>query len=391
MHDIAIIGAGIGGLVTALSLQRQGFRPVIYEQARELGEVGAGISLGPNALRILYHLGLGDAIEGAGTLMSEGSTRHYKTDELLTPRRVRGEYERKYGFEYYQFHRADIHKALVAAVRRNDAEALILGHRLFDIEQNDHKVTLSFVDRPHRYAEVVVGADGCRSQVRDLVFGEPAPEFSGYVAYRGLLPMKSVSDISVPEGAALNIGPGAIFMRYKVRNDTLLNCLGVVKSDEWKEEGWNVEVEKRELLSHFADWHRDIRSVISNMADGQVFKWALLHKGALPSFVNGRVVLVGDAAHTISPFLGQGASMAIEDALSLARCHTAFRDVRNAHAAYDRMRVDRSNWVLKESQSQARRMMSLDPENFDASMLQNIRDDLFAYDCVSLPIDGYSA
>jgi len=377
--DIAIIGAGIGGLTLVLALQKSGQKPVIYEQAPSLDEVGAGISLSPNAMNVLDHLGVGGAVEEASTQMTEGTVRHFKTDQLLAPRRLSGEYTEKYNREYYQIHRADLQRILANAVTANDPDCLRLGYQLQHLEQHESHASMSFSNDERIDSTIVVGADGAKSRVRGKAFCDPAPIFSGYVAYRGLVPTELLNPTTLPTGVALSIGPDQIFMRYTVRHGNLLNIVGIITADEWDQEGWNFRADNQECAKHFSDWHPDILQIIDNTPDGSLFKWALIHRQALNSFISGQVILLGDAAHTISPFLGQGAAMAIEDAIVLARCFATQDDLNDVKATYDRMRVDRCRWVLEESQEQAKRMMTVHPEDYNPAILRNIRDELFSY------------
>jgi salicylate hydroxylase len=383
-----IIGAGIGGLTAALALQRTGAQVQVYEQAPALGEVGAGLTISPNASHVLDHLGLRQQLSDFGTVLGTGAVRHYATNEVLinTPVGTVEEQVEEFGNINYQIHRADLHKILLDAVLANDPDCMRVDHQLVDLEQNEMSVTARFANGETATADALLACDGCRSIVRSRVFSETPPEFAGYVAYRGLLAADTVDSSYVSAGATLSIGPGQMFMRYPVRNGTLINVVGIVKSSDWQEDGWNIPATAGEALNHFEAWHDSIKVILKAVPEDKRFKWAILHRAPLDSWVKGRVVLMGDAAHTITPFLGQGAAMAIEDAMILARAVEVTDDLDTALAIYDRTRVERGNWVFLESQYQGQRMMGGEPSEFDRKKSKEVYDEIFGYNPVTAPL-----
>ncbi len=379
--SIAIVGAGMGGLTAALALQQRGMRVTVYEQAPELSEVGAGLTVSPNAMHALDHLGVGDNMRALGSLLADSAVRHYESNDVLieasagTPElQMEG-----FGNHNYQIHRADLHKVLTNAVLAHDPDCLKVGHEFVDLQQDHSGVTASFTNGKKVTADILLGCDGGKSIVRERAFSEEPPRFAGYVAFRGLVPVKELDPSLVRPGASLSIGPGQIFMRYTVRHGDLLNFVGIVKTSDWKIEGWNIPSETSEVLRHFDSWHDEVKSIIKATPPGAGFKWALVHRSPLPSWVNGRVALIGDAAHTITPFLGQGAAMALEDGVVLARCLETSSEIGDALSLYDRTRVERGNWVLVESQKQGDRLMAADPNNFDRPASQQVYGRVFLY------------
>jgi len=387
-RQFSIIGAGIGGLAAALALQRIGAQVRVFEKAPELGEVGAGLTISPNASHVLDHLGLRQGLSELGTVLGAGAVRHYATNEILinTPVGTIEEQVAEFGNINYQIHRADLHKLLLDAVLENDPDSLEVDCQLVDLEQGSSSVKARFANGRSVSSDALLACDGCRSIVRSLAFSEEPPEFAGYVAYRGLLAADTVDSSYVSAGATLSIGPGQMFMRYPVRKGGLINAVGIVKSNGWQEDGWNIPATATEALGHFDAWHDSIKVILRAVPEDKRFKWAILHRAPLDSWVNGRIALMGDAAHTISPFLGQGAAMAIEDAMILARAVEATDDLENALRIYDRTRVERGNWVFLESQQQGQRMMGGEPSEYDRRKSKEVYDTIFAYNPVTAPL-----
>jgi salicylate hydroxylase len=378
--EVAIIGAGLGGLAATLALQRCGVTVRVYEQAPQLGEVGAGLTLSPNALAALDFLGVGQAMRERATPLHQSSLRHYRTNDPLTENRSRNDADLQ-----YLIHRADAHQVLVDAVREADSEALVLHRQLLSYRSDEQAIESYFADGSSAVSSVLLGCDGAKSVVRTVGFREPPPQFGGFVAFRGLIPVQRLDTAILRPGATLSIGPGRIFMRYRVRHNSLLNYVGIVRTDRWQEEGWNISSTSAEALEQFADWSEEVQSILRATPVGSGFKWALLYRAPLRSWVRGRVALLGDAAHTITPFLGQGAAMALEDAVVLGRCFAAESDRDRALQAYQRARIERGNWMLMESRQQADRLMVSDPAHFDAVASRALYQRIFAYDPAIVP------
>lgn len=378
-HEIAIIGAGMAGLAATLTLQKLGFKPTVFEQANVLGEVGAGLSMSPNAMHIVDFLGLGEDVRKLATPLAGGQVRHYQTNEPLvaTATGTPEELQEKYGNGYYQIHRADLHALLTAAVEANDPGCIKLGAAFADFEQHE-EVLASFEDGTTISCGALLGCDGSKSRVREAGFSEEPPAFAGFVAYRGLVPMERLSGEEF-SSARLSIGPGQMFLHYPVRHGKLLNFVGIVVTSDWKLEGWNIPFDTDEVLDHFGDWHDAVKQVIAATPAGAGFKWAILHRPPLKEFNSNRVALLGDAAHTITPFLGQGAAMAMEDGVILGRCFGESPNPVDALALYNSLRIDRGNWVMRESQEEGKRLMSREPRAFDNSKSAKIHSTLYSF------------
>jgi salicylate hydroxylase len=362
--DIAVIGAGIGGLTAAVAMQRAGFRVRVYEQAPQLGEVGAGLSLSPTAAHGLASLGLLPAIERAAYTPEDQAVRHFRDARPLQWVNRGQRLVEKYGERYYLIHRADLHDALAAAVRENDPEAIVLAHKFVTLDQSGARVRIAFAERSNVEADIVIGADGSRSHVRHELFGATDPTYTGYIAWRGLVPMDRVPKTILDPPSGIFIGPGHLVNRYPVRQWQLLNFVAFAEREAWAEEGWSIRSTVEELLAEFEGWHPDVRAFLGAVPPDHLFKWGLFDREPLETWHEGRVTLLGDAAHPVLPFLGHGAVLAIEDAVVLGRALADAKDPEDALSRYEKARLPRAAFVMRESRQAVKTFHSKEPENY---------------------------
>jgi salicylate hydroxylase len=362
--DIAIIGAGIGGLTAALALSRAGQRVTVYERTAALGEVGAGLTVTPNASHVLHMLGLGDWIRTMADCPDEGVVRNWASGEIIAWNTRRADVERECGAEYFQVHRADLHGEMVARLERTSPGCLRLGHAFTGCEQRDGRVMLRFDSGATAVADVVVGADGVRSSVRPALFGADQPQFTGYVAWRGLVPRASLPADVVDYPSSLYLGPGYLFLRYLVRQGQLVNFVCIGRAPGWTEEGWAVPATPGELLGLLTGWNGRVRDIVEHVPADRFFKWGLFDRPPLPQWTVGRVTLLGDAAHPMLPFLGQGAVMAMEDAGIIGRAFAESATPEEALRRYEAARLTRANHVMTTSRETGVRLISREPEAY---------------------------
>jgi salicylate hydroxylase len=381
---IAIIGGGIGGLTAGIALQKAGFEPVIYERAPAFGEVGAGISMPPNAAKGLNSLGLGPFLDAASNEPLDQIQRHGETGEFLL-NFDRRKCREAYGGAYYQLHRADLLKVLVDSFGLKNC---VFGAELQRLEQTDESVTMAFADGRRAEADVVIAADGLRSVVRDILFDTPPPRFSGHVAWRGLVPAASLP----PEYAAANnvnsLAPGRACVTYPIRHGALINVVALTKTDaEWVEESWTAKAGKDELLAHFEGWSEYVVTALRAIPDDQIYRWGLFLREPLKDWAKGRVALLGDAAHPMLPYMGQGASCSIEDAIVLARAFVAADTPEEALRIYSDTRIERASLLQSKSNQGGDRLMKINPYALRDTPA-NIEDSLgiFSYDPVTTPL-----
>lgn len=364
---IAIIGAGIGGLVAARAMQLAGFRPRLFERASHLQEVGAGLTIPPNAAHGLNGIGLGESLHQYAKQPGRGGVKHWQSGELKVALNRGEEMVERFGAPYLHIHRADLHNSLVAQVLAADPDAIELSSRFTDLTQDDAGVDIHFADGKHKRADLVIGADGLRSNVRATLFGDEQPRFTGYIAFRGLVPVTSLPHVSMDPPSCLSTGPDRSFARYLIRDGNTLNFVGLAQREGWQEEGWSIPATIDEMLSEYQGWHEDVLTIIRNTPPGQLFKWALFDREPLAQWTVNRVTLLGDAAHPMLPFLGSGASMAIEDGVVLGRALAVSSSIDEALQRYAAARHERTTWVMLQSRRAAAAYHSGHDENYQPS------------------------
>jgi salicylate hydroxylase len=348
---IAVIGGGIGGAATALALVQRGMDVRLYEQAPALTEVGAGVAIQPNGVRVLRSLGLVDELRRLGAKWVDPQYR--RADGTYAAAMWPPELASK--IEVYGLHRADL---LAMLVSRLPPEIISTGHRCIAFEQDDAEATVLFANGARAKTDVVIGADGIHSTLQRYVTAPSAPLYSGSVAHRGLI---SAGGIAWPKGGMRNwLGVGKHFLVFPVRANELVNYVGFVTSDEPLRESWSALGDPTALAREFAGWDPLIEAIIAQVRT--TFRWGLFDREPLSTWTRGRLTLLGDAAHPMLPHAGQGANQAIEDALALAivlsranresapRALGIYEQLRRKHTA-DVQRMSRFNGALYETAS----------------------------------------
>jgi len=337
---VIVIGAGIGGLAAKLTLRRCGIDVEVFEQASELREVGAGIQISPNASRILHRLGLEEPMRRLGVRPQAVVFRRWDDGRELARQPLADAAERDFGAPYYHFHRADLLDILSAAVPRR---VLHLDHRRVGLSQHNDRVEVQFHNGASADADVVVGADGIHSTVRNAVMGPESARFSGHVAYRGLVPADRVAHLGVEVAAIAWWGPGHHFVHYYVGAGGRYHNWVAVTPGEWRVESWTAKGEVSDALREFEGWHPQVRAIIGAVETTN--RWALYDRELLPRWTVGRVTLMGDAAHPMLPYMAQGAVQSIEDAAVLAKCleRADSQDVSAALLRYEQTRKPRAS------------------------------------------------
>jgi salicylate hydroxylase len=394
MSRILIAGAGIGGLTVALSLLRRGHEVHLFEQATELREVGAGVQLSANGTRILIDLGLRAAMKQIVCEPTGKEIRLWTTGQTWKLFDLGETSVEHYGAPYWMAHRGDFHAVLRDAVRQTRA-TIRTGATAAGFDQDDDGVTLTLASGEQIRGDLLIGADGVHSVIRQHMFGVSRAQFTGLLAWRGLIPMPRLpTHLRRLVGTNWN-GLGGHVVTYPLRRGDILNFVGVRERDDWQVESWTEAGTIEECLRDFTGWHDDIHTMIR--AIDTPFKWALLGREPLPRYSIGRATLLGDAAHPTLPFLAQGANMALEDAAVLARCLDAYEDVATALKHYDAARLGRTAAIVRGSNDNAKRFHN--PALTEASSAaayidrewapEKVRgryDWLYEYDALTVPV-----
>ena len=337
---MAIIGGGIGGLAAANALLQRGIDVHVYEQAAALTEVGAGLAIQPNGLRMLRRLGFAAEVALWGARWTDPQFRH-PDGALIAPMWPPNP---RSPIEVYGMHRADLLQMLVA---RLPADLVKTDHRCLGLEQNDERAVVSFANGQEIVADVVVAADGIHSTLQRYVAAPSPPLPSGWVAYRGVV---SAASVSWPDGAMRNwLGPGKHFLVYPVRAGQLVNYVGFVPTDTQARESWSAPGDPAALAREFAGWDPLVEAIIAQVRT--TFWWGLYDREPLPTWTAGRLTLLGDAAHPMLPHVGQGANQAIEDGVALASVLSQ-ADPRSAPRAlqvYESVRRERTGRVQRSA------------------------------------------
>lgn len=384
-----VVGAGIGGLAAALALQRTRARVRVFEQAPELSEVGAGLSITPNAGNAIIALGLGAELERIGSTPTSGAIRHYQTGATLVALPQDDSRER-YGVPLFHVHRADLQRSLEAAVRTNDRDAIQVGKSLASITQTGSSVHAQFADGSSADADALIGCDGARSTVRSKLFESEEPRFIGFVAWRGLIPADA-APASLDAPMSMTVGPRRMLMRYPLRGGSLVNIVAIARRDRWTEEGWSVRADQSELLDEFCDFEPQSRELLAAIPADRCFKWGLFDRDPLRTWTAGRCMLLGDAAHPMPPFAGQGAAMALEDAVALGRAVETTSDIAAASYRYESARQARVRHVLRMSRARADLYFAPDPEAQVRALAAGMAELRTLYDAETLSVPGNQA
>jgi salicylate hydroxylase len=352
--NICIVGAGLGGLSAALALLQKGFRVTVLEQASVLGEIGAGVQLGPNAVGVLYRLGLQTALEQVTCETLGKRVRLWNTGQTWPLFDLGTVAREMYGYPYLTVHRADLHRVLVDAVRALQADAIVLHAKLQGLQASSDGVALHLTDGRVFQADAVIGADGVHSMVRAALFGDDAPRESGVMAWRGVIDASKLpAHMREPYGTNW-VGPGAHVVQYPLRQGALMNFVGAIEGTHWTVESWSERGTREECLADFEGWHEEVQAMIQ--AIDVPYKWVLKVRDPMATWSRGPITLLGDACHPTLPFLAQGAAMAIEDGYMLGRalvlCPT---DAAQAFARYEAVRKDRTARVVTGSAANTQR------------------------------------
>ncbi len=353
-QNILIAGAGLGGLAAAGCLLKAGHDVRIFEQAPALGEVGAGIQLSANAMHVLYHLGIGDEISDKSVRPEAYVFRLFDSGEIIQQFALSDEHLKLHAAPYNQAHRADLHDALAECVRALKPDAIQLNKKATGFVEDADGVTLQFEDGTTADGDLLIGADGVKSVIRDLICGAVPATYTGDAAWRVTVPANQLPENFMDQVMAVWLGPGLHAVCYYVRGGELLNFVGCVETDNIGEESWTARFPWETFKADFAGWHDDIQTIIDLADRDACFRWALFSRPVVEGWSTGRATILGDAAHATLPYLAQGAAMAIEDGAVLTRALAEGATLADALDLYERNRRDRTARIVDQSNENRR-------------------------------------
>lgn len=393
---VIIAGGGIGGMSAALALLKKGIDVEVYEQATELKEVGAGIQISPNGCRALDELGVFQTLRALSCDPVRKEFRLWNTGKAWTLFDLGKNAIEKYGYPYLTVYRPDLLDTLINAVRAIKPDAIHLGARAAGLEQDDNSATLILADGRRVTGDVLIGADGWRSVIRNTLWGECNPHFSGMVTWRGLIPMKDLPPHMQVHVGSTWIGPGAHVVSYPLHRGEIMNFVATIENKTWTSNAGCEPGTTEECLADFKGWHEDVQTMIGLCPS--LLKWALMKREPIEHWSLGRVSLVGDACHATLPFLAQGAVHSIEDGVVLARCLEADQALPAAALSrFEKARIERTSRMVRGATSNTGRFHS--PElateasadqylarEWSSDPIADRYDWLYAYDAATAPI-----
>ncbi len=309
-----IVGGGIGGIATAIALHLRGWQVQVLERAASISEVGAGVQISPNGTKVLEAMGVMPKLE-ASLYEPEGiELRIGDTGRQLFWLPMKQIAVRRWGARYFQIHRADLLDGLMARLQELAGDVVQTGTAVAGYQKD----CVLLADGGRISADLIVGADGIHSTIRTQMLGVDTPRFTGNVAWRAVVPVDKLGNVSLPPAGCIWALPGKHAVTTRIRSGVMANFVGIVETENWTEEGWNIEGSKDQALAEFAGYDPALTAIIENATSLNC--WALLDRKPLDLWVDGSTVLIGDAAHPMLPSMAQGAVQALEDAYVLADC-----------------------------------------------------------------------
>ena len=385
--NVIIVGAGIGGLVSALCLHKKGYKVEIYEQVGILSELGAGIQLSPNATRVLNHLDLFEDLEPYIFEPNSFPFLNYSSGNVITERKLGEAIKNDFNSPNYDIHRADLQRVLLNKIEAENIDV----HTSMKVTSVGNNKNSAFIEVEGKEieADLVIGADGIHSKVSDSLFGKKEIVFTGNVAWRMLIPVNLLPKNLILPDTTVWLGPNKHFVTYHVNGGKNLNCVCLVEQDGWLNESWSEKGDIEELKRIYKGWNRTIRTLLEHADSNTLYRWALHDRPPMRQWSKGKIIVLGDAAHPMLPFLAQGAAMAIEDGAVLANFIDNFDDIDEALNQFEKIRKPRTSYV----QSAARRNAKVFHLSGLAAILRNlvmgyvgnkIFNKLYSYDALSI-------
>lgn len=368
---IAIVGAGLGGMTAAGLLQRAGFKTKVYEQAPAFSRIGAGIHFSSNVMLVMRRLGIEQALSDIGLHPDAFVSRKWDTGDVLFELPFDAAAEAHYGAAYINVHRGDLHAILESSL---EPGTVSFGKKLTQVDTSGKRPRLTFADGNVVEVDVVIGADGVNSKVRETVAGPGKPRYTGHVAHRSIFPAARLNGLPIRACSKWWGAGNHILVYYMTQTREEVYLVTSAPQAQWNETASYVPCDRDEFLAVFDGYHKELRAVIEAAPD--VTKWPVFERERIESWHAGNIVLLGDAAHAMRPYMAAGAAMAIEDAAVLARCIAEVREADPADSFrwYEANRMPRVNKVQQISETNTWLRDPIDPSW------------LFTYDACAVPL-----
>jgi 6-hydroxynicotinate 3-monooxygenase len=341
---IAVVGAGLGGLSVAGFLQRAGFDVTVYEQAPSFSRIGAGIILSSNVMKALRRLGVERALVETGIKPHGYISRAWDTGEKMYEIIFDAASEEHFGGPYLNIHRGDLHAVLEQVVKPG---TIAFNYRLLDLKETSHSMHLVFDNGVEVEADIVIGADGIRSKVREFLLGSEEPRFVGAVAHRAIFATERLRGFEIPDCTKWWGRDRHILPYFMTSRRDEIYAIGVVPEPNWDGDEASVPSSREEFIEAFAGFHPDLQRVLE--AVDTVSLWPIFDRERNDCWSGGRIVLLGDACHPMRPYMAAGGAMAVEDGAILSRCIEKFNDLAEAFRCYEAMRIPRVSEVQRIS------------------------------------------
>ena len=347
---VLIVGGGIGGLTAALCCAHFGHEVTVFEKSSILSDIGAGIQISPNAMKVFRALGIETQVAQNAFSPEAIEARMGVSGRNIFSIPLANHAQNKWNAPYLHIHRADLITALKTALEERQPNAIQTNTEVIGYSQSAAQAKLHLRGGRQIEGDVIIGADGIKSVIRQEMHGVDSPRFTGNIAWRAVVDIDALGDKALKPTACVWMGAGRHCVTYRLRRGTLVNFVGVVERADWQEESWTQLGAKSDALADFKGWHPTITTILEAVDDTALYRWALFDRQPLPSWSDGRVALMGDAAHAMLPFLAQGAAMAIEDAWSVAASLSASeREIVQSLTAYQNIRLGRTSKVQAAS------------------------------------------
>jgi salicylate hydroxylase len=344
-----VVGGGIAGLATSLSLAKEGWNVTVLEQGENFREIGAGIQISPNGTKILEYLSVMPDLEPSLFEPLNLELRYGVSGKSIFKVPLKNYASQRWGGRYVHIHRYDLLKGLLSAVKRNPKIELKTKSKVIGYIDKVSSVELTLESGLRFSADLIVGADGIKSIIRSQMLGDKPPKFTGNIAWRALLPLNLLKENTPPPSACVWVGDGRHAVTTRIRSGKVVNFVGIVKKAEWTEESWVTKGDKDMALNDFSGWNEVVREIIEKSKD--IYIWGLFERSGLAEQTESSIALVGDAAHPMLPSMAQGSVQALEDAVILSRCLNAQEDVRGAIKSFYSARRKRVSDIQERSKS----------------------------------------